>query len=35
MPGYVIYSASMVKIIKGRKGIASDGLSGAGTEFLE
>ena len=28
MPGYVIYSVSMVKIIKGGKDIISDGLSG-------
>ena len=34
MPGYVIYSVSMVKIIKGGKDIVSDGLSGVGTEFL-
>ena len=34
MPRYVIYSVSMVKIIKGGKGIGSDGLSGVGTEFL-
>ena len=34
MPGYVIYSVSMVKIIKGGKGIVSDGLSRVGTEFV-
>ena len=33
MPDYVIYSVSMVKIIKGGKNIVSDGLSGVGTEF--
>ena len=34
MPGYIIYSVSMVKIIKGRKDIISDDLKGVGTEFL-
>ena len=34
MPGYVIYSVSMVKIIEGGKDIVSDGLSGVGTELL-
>ena len=34
MPGYVIYSVSVVKIINGEKDIVSDGLSGVGTEFL-
>ena len=34
MPGYVIYSVSMVKTIEGGKDIVSDGLSGVGTEFL-
>ena len=34
MSGYVIYSVSMVMIIKGGKDIFSDGLSGVGTEFL-
>ena len=33
MPGYVIYSVSMVKIIDGGKDIVSDGLSGVGTKF--
>ena len=33
MPGYVFYSVSMVKIIKGGKDILSDGLNGVGTEF--
>ena len=34
MPGYVIYSVSMVKIIKGGKDIVSNDLSVVGTEFL-
>ena len=34
MPGYVIYSVSVVKIINGEKDIVSDGLSGVGTEFV-
>ena len=34
MPGYFIYSVSMVKIIEGERYIFSDGLSGVGTEFL-
>ena len=34
MPGYVIYSMSFVKIIKGGKDIISDGLSWIRTEFL-
>ena len=34
MPGYVIYSVSVVKIIKGGKTIISDGLSWVGIEFF-
>ena len=34
MPGYVIYSVSVVKIIKGGKNITSDGLSWVGIEFF-
>ena len=34
MPGYVIYSVSVVKIIKGRKNIISNGLSWVGIEFF-
>ena len=34
MPGYVIYSVSVVKIVKGGKNIISDGLSWVGTELF-
>ena len=34
VPGYVIYSVSVVKIIKGGKDITSDSLSWVGTEFF-
>ena len=34
MPGYVIYSVSVVKTIKGGKNIVSNGLSWVGTEFF-
>ena len=34
MPGYVIYSVSVVKIIKGGKDIVSDGLSWVRTELF-
>ena len=34
MSVYVIYSMSVVKIIKGGKDIISDDLSWTGTEFL-
>ena len=34
MPGYIIYSVSVVKIIKDGKDIISDGLSWLGTEFF-
>ena len=34
MPGYVTYSVSVVKIIKGGKDIISDGWSWVGTEFF-
>ena len=34
MPGYIIYSVRVVKIIKGGKDIISDGLSWVGTEFF-
>ena len=34
MLGYVIYSVSVVKIIKGGKDIISDGLSWVGIEFF-
>ena len=33
MPGYIIFSVIVVKIIKGGKDIVSYGLSWAGTEF--
>ena len=34
IPGYIIYSMSFVKIIKGGKNIISDGLSWIGTELF-
>ena len=34
MPGYVIYSVSVVKIIKGGKDIVSDDLSWVRTELF-
>ena len=34
MPGYLIYSVSAVKIIKGGKDIIFDGLSWIGIEFF-
>ena len=34
MPGYIHYSVSVVKIIKGGKNIISDDLSWAGIEFF-
>ena len=34
MPGYIIYLMSVVKIIKGGKGIVSDGLNWVGTKFF-
>ena len=34
MPGYDVYSVSVVKIIKGGKTVISDGLSLVGIELL-
>ena len=34
MPGYIIYSVSVIKIIKGRKDIISDGLSWVEVEYF-
>ena len=34
MPGYIIYSVSIIKTIKGEKDIISDDLSWVGIEFF-
>ena len=34
MSDFVIYSVGVVKVIKGGKGIVSDGLSWVGIDFL-
>ena len=34
MPGYIIYSVSVIKIIKGGKDIISDGLSWVEVEYF-